>query len=171
MKMWNIFKKSENKRLEEHIVKIKISYAQYKKDILTIQDRIAKETGELYRIRKESAELIVIAEKAKKAGNVGDSVLALQRVESNEAIIQNKEAFVRDANKTFNDIFRRLEILGNEIGDIQSRTKEIEMRESINALQQTMKEDLNSISTQFDEALEQSEARLRAIETVRNMFD
>ena len=171
MKICNIFKKNENKMMDEQIVKIKISYAQYKKDILTIQDHIAKETESLNRIKKESADLEIIAEKAQKAGNKQDCVLAFQRIESNKDLIKDKEAFIVTANKTFNDIFRQLEVLGNEISDIQNKTKELETRERINTLHRTMKDDLNSISTKFDASLEQSEARLNAIDAVRNMLD
>ena len=166
-----MFKKNNNKKMEEQLVKIKMRYAQYKKDILTIQDHIAKETEALHRIKQESAELIVIAEKAQKAENHEDRVLALQRVESNEEIIHAKIAFIHNANKTFSDIFAQLEILGNEINTIQNRTNEIEAREKMNTLRQTMKEELGLISANFNESLEQNEARLNAIDEVKKVFD
>ena len=170
MKICKIFKKSGNMKMEDQIIKIKIEYAQYKKEILAIQDGITKETEELSGIKKETAELKVIAGKAQEANNLEDLALVLQRIESNEKIVKGKEDFINSAGKTFSDIFRQLEILGSEIDDIQNRTKAIETRKKINSLHHTMRDELSAISARFDESLEESEARLNAIDEVKKIF-
>ena len=165
----SIKKRIENRRLEKQIIKLKISYAQYKKELFAIQGGIKEATAELYRVKKEAQELTEIAKKAQKAQNTDDAVRALQRVEVNEGIISEKEAFISKARKSFDEVFAQMDVLGNQIGDIQNKNKEIETRERINELNRSIKDDLSSITATYQASLEESEARLNAIDEVRKM--
>ena len=163
----SIRKRFENRRLEKQIIKLKISYAQYKKELFAIQGDITEATAELCRVRKEAHDLTEIAKRAQKAQNTEDAVRALQRVEVNEGIISEKEAFISKARGSFDDVFAQMDELGNQIGDIQNRNKEIETRERINELNRSIKDDLSSIAATYHASLEESEARLNAIDEVR----